>query len=214
MTDSTAADRAHAERVICGVTAAAVRDAGAAGVVLLEAGSAPGRMLHDWLARSLGASAVVPGPEPDSDGPEAVVGSIRDEELRRASGRIVARERGLVLAHPACKTVLLLATNVPPERLLPLGDVYASDLERWAGDAGLTAEVADLADAAGGAGALDLALHRWLEERRPLGQALSGLPDGVRRAVAERLRLGRPLRRWPRCVPKLGARTLWVDVFA
>jgi hypothetical protein len=200
----------HAATITGNVIRAAVRDAGATGVVVLDAESPEGRLARTWLARTLGDDAVVPAPAPA----HATTGPIDTDEYRRAAGRIHAREYGLVLAHPACKTVLLLASDVPPERILPLGDVYATEMADWAGGVSLPDDVRALADMAGGLSKLDRALHAWLERRRPLEAALSELPGEARAAVSRRLLLNRAVRRWPRCVPKIGRRTLWIDVFA
>jgi hypothetical protein len=209
MSDPAAPSAAHAQSIIGGVVRAAVLDAGAEGVVLLASDTPEGNLAGQWMASSLGRDRVVPAPPSVHD--EA--GTINAEEYVRAAARILARQRRLLLAHPACKTVLLLSDAPPPERLLPFGDVYASTLAEWAGGVTLGEDVRKLADPAGGIEPLDSMLRDWLEGRSPLRRALESLPDAARPAVFERLRLNRALRRWPRCVPKLGTRTLWIDAF-
>lgn len=213
MTDAARSpDELHARTVICGVVAQAVADAGAAGVALLGATSPEGRLLAAWLSDGLGPTRLhaVRGPDP-----AALAGDpIAADEAHRAEGRVMARKQALMLAHPACRTVLLLSVALPPERLLPFGDVPASVLERWAGGLALPEDVRGLADSAGGLPSLDAAIARWLDERQPLEAALEVLPEAARSAVADRLGLHRSARRWPRIVPKLGPRTLWIDVFA
>ena len=209
MSDPAAPSAAHAKAIIGGVVRAAVMDAGAEGVVLLASDTPDGNLAAEWMASSLGHDRVVPAPPPV----HGEAGTINAEEYMRAAARILARQRRLLLAHPACKTVLLLSDVAPPERLLPFGDVYASTLAAWAGDVTLGDDVRDMADLAGGIEPLDSVLRDWLEGRSPLRRALEGLPEAARPAVFERLRLNRALRRWPRCVPKLGTRTLWIDVF-
>jgi len=204
-------DGRHVEAIICGVVRSAVRDTGAAGVMVMETGRREGRLLHDWLTRTIGnVTRVISGPDANA---EAAGDAQRAEEMRRAEARLTARENRLLLAHPACKTVLLLAASAPPERLLPFGDLYATDLMGLAGGVTLPDDVNALADAAGGVERLDAVLRAWLEERRSPVDALEALPYPVRDTVAERLRLNRAVRRWPRCVPKIGTRTLWIDMF-
>jgi hypothetical protein len=210
MSDPASPSAAHAKAIIGGVVRAAVHDAGANGIVLLASETPDGTLAHEWLAAALGRDAVVASPPP---GREAA-GMIDAEEYGRAAARIVARRQRMLLAHPACKTVLLLSESAPPERLVPFGDVYATQLVEWAGEATLSDDVRELADLAGGVGPLDTALRDWLEGRNALRRALEVLPDSARAAVLERLRRNRGPRRWPRCVPKLGTRTLWIDVFA
>jgi hypothetical protein len=210
MSDTASASATHAKVVIGGVMRAAVRDAGANGIVLLESETADGRLAYDWLAEALGQDAVIASPAPGRD----AAGTIETEEHARAAARITARRQRLLLAHPACKTVLLLSECAPPERLLPFGDVYATQMAEWAGEVTLTDDVRELAGLAGGPGPLDAVLRDWLEGRNALRRAVGVLPDAARAAVLDRLRRNRGLRRWPRCVPKLGTRTLWIDVFA
>ena len=130
------------------------------------------------------------------------------EELRRMRARLVA---DAVPAHPASKTVLLLGGELPPEPLLPLGDLWAAEVAELAGGWSAPPSVARIAEAAGGIEALDAALAAYFDRRDPRG--LHALAPEARRAVAAALAAGRASRRWPRTVPKLGARTLGVDLF-
>lgn len=198
--------------VVGGVIRQALRDAGAAGLLVLEIDSPEGQLVAEWGAATLGSDRIL-GDTLLWDG-EAVSDPVRLAELRRASARLVAARQGFLMAHPATKTVLLLSRSVPPEPLLPLGDLYASSVRDFTGACTLPPDVSAIADAAGSVEALDSALARWLEERRSLDEATRHLPAEGRRAVVERLRLNRHHRRWPRRVPKLGARTLWIDIFA
>jgi hypothetical protein len=134
--------------------------------------------------------------------------------LRRTAARVLASRHDWVLVHPANKTALLLARDVPPEPLLPLGDLYGSQVHDLTGGCTLPDDVMAMAEAAGGVAPLDRALHAWLEERRSLDEALAVLPAPASRAIRGRLLRNRALRRWPRRVPKLTSRTLWIDVFA
>jgi hypothetical protein len=210
MTDRSVSPAArHAKTVIAGVVVAAVRDRGASGIVLLEAGSPQGRLVRGWLTDALGADRVVSVEETEAP----ASGPIEPAERERAAGRVMARRRDMLLAHPACKTVLFLSSDLPPERLLPLGDLYAATVSGWAGGLALPDDVATMAENAGGVDRLDRVLRAWLDERRSLEQALTHVPGAAREQIAERLHRNRSLRRWPRCVPKLGRSTLWIDVF-
>ena len=201
-------------RVVGGVLRQAVADAAASGIIVLDADTPEGELVREWAIQSLGPDRVhLAGNIPA--GWEAGASSAAAEaELRRTAARVLAARHEWVLTHPATKTVLLLAREMPPEPLLPLGDLYASQVRELAGRCTLPDEVAAFADSAGGVDVLDRALHAWLEERRPLDEALAALPDGAGRAIHGRLQRNRAQRRWPRRVPKLTARTLWIDVFA
>jgi hypothetical protein len=202
-------------RVVAGVVQQAVEDAGAAGVVVLEPDSPEGRLAVAWSVRLLGADRVW-RIDPDGASGNDVGGSPdRREEFRRGVARVLARDRNGLLMHPANKTALLLDPFPPPEPLLPLGDLYATHVARlsdgaWTGSDGLH----ELADAAGGIETLDAALAAIVEGRAPAARALGHLPEAVRRGILQRWEAGRFWRRRPGLVPKLGARTLGIDLFA
>lgn len=108
-----------------------------------------------------------------------------------------------LLLSAANKTELLLARRRPHADLLPLGDLYASELADFAGGYELSEEIAELATSLGGIVALDGALRAFFDERRePADPAL--------RAWLERSRFSR---QQPGIVPKLGARTIGIDLF-
>jgi hypothetical protein len=68
-----------------------------------------------------------------------------------------------------------------------------------------------MARSAGGIERLDGALRERIEERNPAG--LEALPVAVRLAVERALARGRASRLFPRIVPKIGSRTLGLDLF-
>ncbi|HEY8470924.1 MAG TPA: hypothetical protein VIL18_14835 [Longimicrobiales bacterium] len=223
MSDAAVARRVAA--VVGGVVRQAVVDAGAAGVVLLDDGSAEARLAGEWCRAALGPERFWAVPVPPASAAEALAAAAPEAfpaaalaaapaELHRLAGRLVALERRALLAHPANKTELLLGSRLPPEPLLPLGDLYASDVERLAGSWSASPEVAELAGRAGGIEALDRALAALLEERRTPQAALASLPDGVGRALRAALEAGRFAHRRVGLVPKLSRRTLGVDYFA
>jgi hypothetical protein len=116
---------------------------------------------------------------------------------------------------------LMLSTSNKTELLLgrftradvyPLGDLYASDVEQLCGRYELSVDVQRLADAAGGVAQLDRALRGLLEERRDHDQAFAHIAH-LRDDVLQRLDANRFGRAHPGVVPKIGARTLGIDLF-
>jgi hypothetical protein len=131
-----------------------------------------------------------------------------EDEVRRMRARLIA---DAVVANPANKTALLLGGELPPDPLFPLGDLWASDVAALAGDWSAPDGVRRLVDEAGSVEVLDAALRRLLDRRDPRG--LDALPGSAAGAVREALARGRASRLHPRVVPKLGPRTLGVDLF-
>lgn len=194
--------------VIAGVLRQAVRDANAAGIVLLADDSPGARLAFDLCRDAVGADAVSRIEATSEADPLGAA------ERQRMTGRIEAARRRALLAHPACKTALLLGNVFPPEPLLPLGDLYASDVTRLAGGCELPDAAAHVAELAGGIEPLDAALRRLLEERAEQASALAALPEPARRSLLLRLEATRFTRRRPGLIPKLGRRTLGIDLFA
>ncbi len=194
--------------IVAAVIQQAVRDGGRSGLVVLDGASPEARLALDWAANALGRDRVL-AVGGDGAGPAEPDRAEHD----RAEARIIARERDWDVAHPANKTALLLCRELPPESLLPLGDLYASDVSRMIGECSLPDDVPSLAEISGGLERLDGALGNWLEGRQSMDRALAGLPAAARQPVRQRLLRNRAGRRWPRRVPKLGGRTLWIDLF-
>ena len=199
-------------RVIGGVLRQAVEDAQADGIVLLEPDAPEARLVLAWSVPALGESRVwrVDG---EPGGAEARRGPVRREELHRAVGRVLARERNALAAHPVNKTALLLDGPAPPEPLLPLGDLYASRVEEAAGGWSGSEALRALADAAGGIAVLDAALERLVEGRYGPQRAFADLPEPARTDILLRWERGRFWRRRVGLVPKLSARTAGIDLF-
>jgi len=201
--------------IVGGVITQTLADAGAAGLLVLEDATPEGRLLVHWAATALGADRVHTSPADTAYAWMAAGGPGRERaELRRAAARLIAAEHNWLLAHPANKTAILLSREPPPERLLPMGDLYASQILELTGGCTLPAEVDAIAAATGGVNAVDGVLAAWLDERRDLDSALARLGADAANALRQQLRRSRAARRWPRIVPKLGARTLWVDLCA
>ncbi len=202
--------------VVGGVVRQALRDAGAQLLVILDDGSPEANLAHDWCAAVLGANfvALARGAAPPAGKPGEVDPALVAEEARRWEARLVAGRSGVALvANPANKTALLLTAAPTPEPLLPLGDLYATDVLALSGAWSGPARVRALAERAGGIEALDGALRAYFDERRPLEEALADLPDQARGELACALAAARFARRRMGLVPKLGPRTLGIDLF-
>jgi hypothetical protein len=199
---STPCERVAA--VVGRVAAQALAERHRARIALLDDGGPEAALAHRFLEVALGAKRVlrVQGEAVEGESPW------RAEERRRYEARLLDDALG---AHPASKTVLLLAGELPPEPLLPLGDLWASEVAALQGGWSAPPELVALADAAGGIEALDAALRRRVDHRDPRG--LDTLPPAEAEEVGRRLAAGAAARRWPRLVPKLGVRTLGADLF-
>ena len=195
--------------VIGGVLRQAVEDAGSAGIVVLDDGTPEAALCVRWSTQALGKDAVwAITPALDS-----VTEDLTEHvEAHRCAGRLEAVRRDALLAHPANKTALLLGGRLPPEPLLPLGDLYASDVARLAGGWAAPPFVAELAEAAGGVPALDEMLKMLLDQRYDPELLIRELGDPAP-LVWNALRAGRFCRRRPGLVPKLGLRTIGIDLF-
>ena len=111
----------------------------------------------------------------------------------------------------ANKTELLLG-QAEPAALIPLGDLYASEVAEYAGSYQLGPAGRSLAEAAGGLDRLDAALRKLLDERRAPHAAFQHIP-ALREPVLRRLQETRFQRTQLGIVPKLGARTSGIDLF-
>src|SRR5690606_757501 len=118
--------------------------------------------------------------------------------LRNAlgDGRVfsAAVEARSLRAHPANKTALLLGDH-PDADLLPLGDLWASEVAVLAGDWSAPDPVRALVESTGDVAVLDEALRRWTEGREPLARALAELDMAVAERIAQALEQQR-WRRW------------------
>lgn len=197
--------------MVVGVLRGLVDEGGAQGVVL---GSPPGPerdLLETWL-RDLGMPLLVPE--------EAAVNALA-RELERATPGLTragalaeaclawARTRtgAWVVTGAETRTALLLDGR-PPVSVHALGDLYATEVEALAGACTVPRTLASWNREV--LGDVDAALGRWLEDRRPLAQALDGLdPDLqtlLRRRLTGPLAFGRPA-----VVPKLRSWTAGTD---
>ncbi|MBA4157069.1 MAG: hypothetical protein H0X65_06290 [Gemmatimonadetes bacterium] len=144
--------------------------------------------------------------EPPSDAVHSA--GIGVAEARRLRARLIP---DALVANAANKTALLLGGPLPPEPLLPLGDLYASEILTLTGGWSAPAPVRELASAAGGIERLDAALRARIDDRD--AGAFEELNPRLRDALDEALSRGRASRVYRQIVPKLGPRTLGVDLF-
>jgi hypothetical protein len=204
---------ARVAQVIGAVARQALADRWCTRVALLDDGGPEAGFAARILAAELGMDGVVlvGAAEGEVEPILHLLGSIpaarAADEVRRLKARAMD---GALPAHPANKTALLLGREIPPEPLLPLGDLYASDVARLAVGWSVPPDVAAMAAAAGGMEALDEALRGWIDRRQ--ASALDALPADTAEAVRRAFAAGRAARTWPRLVPKLGYRTLGVDL--
>jgi hypothetical protein len=200
--------------VVGAVVRQALHDHGARRVALLDDGS-PEAALCARLLAPLGEAALL---RVRAEGAEVepLLHSLAAAHGRERAARELARVRArlepdALPASPENKTALLLGGALPPEPLLPLGDLWASEVEALCGEWSGPPEARRLAEAAGGISALDAALRACVDRRDPAG--LEMLPPEVEAEARRLLARGRASRLFPRLVPKLGTRTLGVDLF-
>jgi hypothetical protein len=197
-------------RIVRAVVATAVREAGASSVVVLDDWTPEGELVYEWLIAELGEERIWRAASLASN---VQHGGADPADAQRLAAWHMAREQTALIAHPANKTVLLLGGRLPWADLYPLGDLWASQVEslarRWSGPE----EVEAVADAAGGLAALDAALARMIDARAHAADAVTGLPAAAAQQLVTLYERGRYFRLRARLVPKLGARTLGIDLF-
>jgi hypothetical protein len=176
-------------RIVTAVIAEAVRVTGRAGIVVACDGSPEARLLTSWCRAFLSVPV-----------------------RTRETGDDESGHSEFLAAHPANKTALLLGRNFPLEPLLPLGDLYASQVKELTGGYNLPDQVQSLAEAAGGINALDAALQLRFESWLPAEQAAEPLPKAARGPFLEAVRAGRFWRERAGLIPKLSARTIGIDL--
>ncbi len=225
--------RERVDRIVVGVLRQALADAGVGALILLDDGSPEALLARDWCTEAAGAAFLAVGREALGAGEmrailEARPGwrqhsggpNVDPEALATEGRRLDARLRGAatpggaLIANPLNKTALLLTPAAPPEPLLPLGDLFATDVRALVGDFSLPAPVRGLADEVGGIDALDAVLRAYFDERRRLAEALAPVPEPARTRVQDALAAARFARRRVGLVPKLGPRTPGIDLFA
>jgi hypothetical protein len=198
---------ARIRKVVTEVVLQAARDRGASHIVLLRAESPEGTLMRRWLEGS-DVDVLVPDAA-DVTGVQSALGGAVAEAERAVARRMAAAAGGCILAHPANKTELLLARELPPEPLLPLGDVWAIEVLDLEGTASLpesllgssASEIRDLHDA----------LRSFVEEGVTVADAFRDVASGMRETVMALLRESSWRRPARPVVPKIGHRTLGLD---
>jgi hypothetical protein len=194
--------------LVGGVLKQALAVTGRSGVVILDDWSPEASLAIDWCRAELGDTAVL------SASLDGVDPGTHPEETLRAQARELARQHNALTANAANKTTLLLSRDFPPEPLLPLGDIYATQIQQLAGGWSGSAQIRNLARAAGGIEALDRALQVFCEGWRSAQKAAELLPDEARGPFLEAVRAGRFWREHAGLIPKLSERTIGIDLFA
>lgn len=195
------AREARLAAVIGGVMQQALDDARAPALVLIDDGSPEAVLVERLLAPVLA----------DRFGVLSADGAT-PAELLRAWARVAATRPGALVAVAANKTAALLGGALPGP-LLPLGDVWATQVAELAGGWSAPERVRALAHAAGGIEPLDRALQACVDRRQPAADAFAGLPEGQRGTLLALWEDTRFARRRLGLVPKLGTRTIGTDLF-
>jgi hypothetical protein len=202
------ADGNGAGQIIAGVVRTFLRTSGRTGLHLIGGGPGERILAGVWL------SGLVNGGEPDPGDQESPeMESWQEEEEKRFRARIAAHEMNGEVAHLANRTYLTLAQRLPPERVLPLGDVRASEVLAMAGPPLLPPPFQSIAGDPVALGELESAIDAWVA-----GAAIEGPgwraagADGVGHSLDETLRRGFLTRAQDRVVPKLGGSTPWIDL--
>ena len=136
-----------------------------------------------------------------------IVGTAPHTDLLRSwcerhGGTIAVSKEGLAAA-ASSKTELLLGGHTDEAAVYPFGDLYHTQLEELAGRE-VTAETK----------ALDDALMKFFDERRPWPEASAEIAEPERTKVYESLERARWQRKHCGLIPKIGARTLGIDLYA
>lgn len=205
---------ARITRVIVGVLVQALEDARATELVLLDDGSPEAALIATMLGSS-GKHGAAAGAGPDVAAVRLVrerATSFEPGDLLAAWSRAAAARPAALVAQPVNKTAALLGGALPGV-VLPLGDLWASQVAALAGQWSAPAPVRSLAEAAGGIDSLDQALQALVDRRIHPDAACAGLPAGVRGTLLALWDDTRFARRFTGLVPKLGTRTLGVDLF-
>lgn len=202
-------------RIVAEVVRGVLRDRQATGVVLSVPDGPERRLLCRWL-EDAGVPVAVPGEEDVArlaaalsrvalaDGATPPAAGI-SEEAHRAAGRTLARHMGFITASAMNRTALLLSgSDLPPEPLLPLGDLPASQVMEAMGGCTLPGPFSAMEAEPEAVAALDRFL-RHRDERLPGGAP--SLPEPWAAGIRSRLLAGRWALGAPIVIPRLGART-------
>jgi hypothetical protein len=138
--------------------------------------------------------------------------SPQSELIERWCGTSFADAAPGLRVSPANKTELLLGGVEQRCDVTPLGDLYASEVAQFAGGFVIGKRASELVEVAGGIEMLDGCLRKLLDERRNPDAAFAAMPH-LRGRVLQCLEQSRFRRGGAGIVPKLGARTIGIDLF-
>ncbi len=206
-------------RVVVAVVAEAIREADANGVVLASSPRPETVLLERWFT-----AASITVRNPDAEVVRAVADSLEaslagdaseaearsNEEARRAAARVIANREGLIPVSAANKTELIWAERLPPEPLLPLGDLYASQIHTLAGACSAPPPLVDIEPDR--LRAVDKALAQVVDHGVRPDIAFAALPSELRDAAFSAMQRSAWRGTLPPVVPKLSSRTLGVDL--
>jgi len=187
--------------IIAGVLRQAIADSGAERVILLADGSPEAELLTAMLQPRLGGGFATR----EAAGP-------RWPELLDAWANAAHEQPGALVAAASNKTAALLGAALPGP-LLPLGDVWASQVQALCGAWSGPPELRQLSNRAGSIESLDAALATVVDRRRMPHEAGALLAPDVAGTLLALWERGRFARRHLGLVPKLGQRTIGVDLF-
>ena len=191
-------------RVVTEIVGAAARDARRDRLVILDGGTPEAQL----LARCLSEGRI----ELPVERITSAAGEGESVEALRARARCAAGASALLL-NPVNKTVAVLWPETIAEPVLPLADLYASQVVALAEGWSAPEDARDLIRRAGGVGPVDAFLTEHLDRRVPIERAIRLIPDGAAALeLRERLAAGWWWRRRLGLVPKLGGRTLGLDL--
>lgn len=198
--------------IVGAVARQAMAERGVARIALLDDGSPEARLSAEWLEAAIPAGSLIRVAEPPPE-LESLLRSAGDGARARIEAlRLAARMLDdAIVANPVNRTAMLLSGDPPPDPLLPLADLFASQVSELAGGWSAPRRVMELAELAGGVAALDRAVGLLLDGRDRA--ALNELPEPAREPVRAALLRGRAGRRSAWVVPKMAYRTLGVDLF-
>ena len=206
-------------RVVVAVVVNAMRDTNSGGVVLASPPRPETALLKRWLSAG---SIDVTLPDADDVGAVADTLSARwcsdaattqmlaSEEAYRAAARMLASREGLLPTAADNKTQLIWGERLPPEPLLPLGDLYATEVRDLEGACTLPPQLTELDPDQ--LAVLDEALARVIDHGASTSLAFAGLPCELRDTASAALARSAWRGVLPPIVPKLGRRTLGVDL--
>ena len=206
-------------RVVVAVVAEAIREADAHGVVLASSPRPETTLLQRWFT-----AAAITVRIPDAEVVRAVADSLEaslngrdseavarsNEEAHRAAARVIANRERLIPVSAANKTELIWAERLPPEPLLPLGDLYASQIHALAGSCTAPPPLGDIEPDR--IRAVDEAIARVVEDGVRPDVAFAELPPELRNAAFSAMHRSAWRGTLPPVIPKLSKRTLGVDL--